>query len=324
PGLALAFSNKRNHLLNRVKRILNHPINKNNIMEKFSITSLVLLCLLVFSVKEYTEQREDFPPEQETQVEKLPTLVLDEIVLTGYQSKKGINTWTEQPEIKRFTIDTLPQGKVNISTTRNGEKIEAKLRGGKIQELKINGVVQPASAYEAYLPIFEEIATPPPPPPAPMAPPAFTPNAPPPPPGAPTPPPAPQIKLKGKVSIKTVDDTDGNAVIYISTDDGREPVEIKVKGDQKEKVVIVNGEVMETEGELIMIDEDRVIELAPSITNGMSIFKIDGSDADGFLWVDSLENNFASFNYSSISKEAYVEKLKALEEALANGEFSHG
>ncbi len=319
PGLALAFSNKRNHLLNRVKRILNHPINRNNIMEKFSITSLILLCLLVFSVKEYSERQEDYPLEQEVLAETMPTFMFEEINVTGIRPKTNVNTWTRQPEIKTFTLDTLPQGKVNISTTRNGEKIEAKLRGGKIKELKINGVVQPESAYDAYLPIFEEIVIDPP---APPAPPAITPMVAPSPPGAPAPPVAPTIKVKGKVSVKTTDDDEGNTILLISTDDGREPMEVKVKGDQDEKVVIINGEVMETDSEFIVVDENQIVlDVAPGQFKG-KLGEWKDLEGNSFIWVDSVSNSFARFNYSVLDEKAYAEKLRALEEALAKGKIT--
>lgn len=53
PGMALAFSNRRKQMLNRIGRILNHPQNKSKIMEKFVITSLLILALLGISMSEY-------------------------------------------------------------------------------------------------------------------------------------------------------------------------------------------------------------------------------------------------------------------------------
>ncbi len=59
PILAMPLSNHKSHLLNRVKRILNQPKNKSNIMEKLTISSLLVCLLFIVSVsatKPYTNR----------------------------------------------------------------------------------------------------------------------------------------------------------------------------------------------------------------------------------------------------------------------------
>jgi len=50
PGLALSFSSKKKQLLHRVRRILNQPQNKSNIMEKLVTTTLLFLTITILSV----------------------------------------------------------------------------------------------------------------------------------------------------------------------------------------------------------------------------------------------------------------------------------
>ncbi len=50
PNMAMTFSGPKNQLLHRVKRILNQPQNKSNIMEKMTATVLLLLTVTLFSI----------------------------------------------------------------------------------------------------------------------------------------------------------------------------------------------------------------------------------------------------------------------------------
>ena len=65
PNLAMAFSSRNDQLLNRIRRILNQPQNKSNIMEKL-IATLLLLMAFVFMAST-TPQTEIYPePEAES------------------------------------------------------------------------------------------------------------------------------------------------------------------------------------------------------------------------------------------------------------------
>lgn len=253
PTFAMAFSNKKNHLLNRVKRILNHPINSNRIMEKFSITALILLCLLVVSMRGGQEAYDPLPEKS--------------AILLKVDADKA-NSVASAVSIQTLHMDTIPQGKVNLKLTRNGEKIEAKMEKGQIQSLKINGEVQDKSVYDAYLPILEEVMNTPPPPAPPVPPAPGMVPAPPAPraPGmvpAPPAPPAPPtvIEVRKSVQVKTSKDGDGKTILIIENQDGTAPMEIEVaelKGEGK--VIFLNGERMENGESMIFADEIEVIE----------------------------------------------------------------
>lgn len=275
PAFAMAFSNKKDHLLNRVKRILNHPINRNRIMEKFSMATLVLICLLVLSMRgNNTEPKvASFEEGKHTLIESKDHREMVVEVIADNEQNFGPQTITVQ------VIDTIPQGKVNLKLTKDGERIEAKLNNGKIQELKVNGKVQPESNYDAYLPILEEVmnSTPPVPPVPPVAPPAMVPPTPPAPPGAlsppaapaapaalspPTPPTAPAVISTGssRVEVKTETDENGNTFVFVTTDEEDKPMEIKVTSGDMPKVII-NGEEIDSDENLIFISEnDEVFE----------------------------------------------------------------
>jgi hypothetical protein len=251
PNFAMAFSNRKDHLLNRVKRILNHPINRNSIMEKFSIASLVLICLLVLSMRDNSTASETSIVEV-METEALPEIRVDvatDVSVTG----DGEQTIT-------VMLDTLPKGKVNIEMTKDGERIEAKLENGKIQELKVNGKVQPASAYDAYLPLLEEMMVPPPAPPAPPAPPRAprAPSAVPTPPTPPAPPAPPTVIKTGqtKVEVKRSEDDEGNMIVFVTTDENKEPMRIKVTNGDMPKVII-NDETLVDGEELVFITGDE-------------------------------------------------------------------
>lgn len=306
PTFAMAFSNKNNHLLNRVKRILNHPINSNRIMEKFSITALILLCLLVVSMRGGHEVYDPLP-EKSAVVLKVDAAKADSVV-------SAVSIYT-------LHMDTIPQGKVNLKLTRNGEKIEAKMEKGQIKSLKINGEVQDKSMYDAYLPILEEVMNTPPPPappvpgmvPAPPAPPSAL--------GAPPAPPAPPtvIEIKKSVQVKTTEGKDGKTIVIIENEDGSEPIEIKVSEIKGEKgsVIFLNGERMENGESMIFADEIEVNEEV----SGQHRIHMDGVElmleytGQGGAHVARLDSARAKFATVWIEKaqaeEAELAKMKA-------------
>ncbi|MCB0643182.1 MAG: M56 family metallopeptidase, partial [Phaeodactylibacter sp.] len=56
PSLAMAFSTRKNQLLNRIRRILNQPQNQSNIMEKLIATLLLLSAFIFMAASAPTEQ----------------------------------------------------------------------------------------------------------------------------------------------------------------------------------------------------------------------------------------------------------------------------
>lgn len=176
PNFAMAFGKKKHQLLNRVKRILNHPQNKSDMMEKFTTTCLILAVILGLSISAAQPENDDF---YQNETSELP--IFDKVMLPA--------------------LDTLPKGKLNFTGRHKGQDVKTTVKDGKIEYLRIDGKEIPESEFKNYQPLVEEIIEnvppPPPPPPAPRAPRRVsTPPAPPAPPapgkiGTPPTPPAP-------------------------------------------------------------------------------------------------------------------------------------
>ena len=150
PRLAMALFRKKGALLLRIQRILQPTIHPtSDIMEKITVTGLLLAAVLAFSVR--------------TTSIAAPAEPLD------------------LPAV--FVIDSLPAGKINIKTVENGEKMEARIEDRKLVYLRLNDREIPQSELANYASFVEKKLNetpPPPPPPAPGM-------APPPPPAPPVP-----------------------------------------------------------------------------------------------------------------------------------------
>lgn len=168
PNFAMAFGKKKHQLLNRVKRILNHPQNKSDMMEKFTATCLILAVILGLSISATQPEKDDFYPEASSEISMLEAANLP-------------------------ALDTLPKGRLNFTGRHKSQDVKTTVKDGKIEYLRIDGKEIPESDYKKYQPLVEEIMEnvppPPPPPPTPRAPKSI---------GAPPAPPAPPAP--GKIS----------------------------------------------------------------------------------------------------------------------------
>ena len=166
PGLALSFSSQKNQLLNRVRRILNQPQNKSNIMEKLMATTFLLLTVTILSVGATT------PLDKLKAHRIISTSVesLDHPVV--YVEANPLPTLNIQPQI--IVLDTIPvkkQERRKIIKTENGRAIEITMEDGQISNLKIDGKEIPADQYDQHEKLvqdlvveFDNIPTPPTPP----------------------------------------------------------------------------------------------------------------------------------------------------------------
>ena len=136
-----AFPGKRNHLLDRVKRIIYNNNKQLDAMEKSFVTaSLIIVAALSFAFSS-----SPLSGNVETK--------------TG---KNKIVTPTLQAEILK---DTVPLNKIKpsssststIHVTRNNKRYEIEEKDGKISELKIDGSVIPADRIDTYKPEIESI-----------------------------------------------------------------------------------------------------------------------------------------------------------------------
>ena len=257
PALAMAFSNQKNQLLQRVQRILNQPQNKSNIMEKLMATTLFVVLMIMISFGANTPMANiltgrDFSKIIEIEVEELEDLN----VIETENGKTIIATFIER--------DTVPKS-VNRSTfskTCDGVESKISMVDGEIEKLTIDGKQIAKADFGEYQQEIDDLKasmmnTPPPPaPPAPPAPPS--PNgfpAPPPPPPAPSRSNAPGFSfLQKSKTIVTEKDDAGNVVITIETDTD-EPMEIKVEElENGKQIVRIDDEEIELLG-----DNDRFI-----------------------------------------------------------------
>lgn len=257
PSLAMSFSSgKKNQLLNRVKRILNQPQNKFNIMEKFTATCFLLIALLLFSVS--ATQPEESKTSQEIIEEEIPLHELESEV----QSVENVLI-EEHPQAE---TDTIPKTDGNFYYSKNGEKVEVEYEDGKMKELKINGEDIPENEFTEYEGYVEELMDGVPAPPAPPSPSNL------------------RILGDGSNMITTTTDEDGNKVYIIkSSEDGESSIvtmrggKIKINGEVTEidetPIYIVDGEAIGFTGDDVEID-------IPNITIAPEAFAYSIGDTD--------------------------------------------
>lgn len=186
PGLALSFSSKKKQLLHRVRRILNQPQNKSNIMEKLVTTTLLFLTITILSVGATT-------PLDELKAHRIISNSINKlnhpVVFVKASRVPTLNI--HPPIIVLDTIPTKKQDRRKIIKTENGRAVEITMEDGQISNLKIDGKEIPAEAYDQHENLiqemvleFENIPTPPTPPsmiteaPMPPSPPSAVPESP--------------------------------------------------------------------------------------------------------------------------------------------------
>ena len=230
-GLAMTFSGQRKgFLLKRVKRILNQPQNRSNIMEKFAATGLLLAVVATLSFSNYNNKPDTLPPK-------------DSLLSTEIMS----------PAMEAVLNDTTPKrkGELTIKHEDNGKSVEMKMKDGEITNLKIDGKDIPKEDFDKYEEVTEDLMTNlpvPPAPPAPPTPPNFnTPPAPPAPPtppafGTPPTPPMPPTPLAPpRWGIRKEKDAQGNTILRMEKRNGKMS-EIKITPD---KEVYIDGKKAE-------------------------------------------------------------------------------
>ena len=146
PMFALAFSKNKNLLLSRIQRILQSPAKKSNVMEKITVTGLLLAAVLMLSVQAKSPFVPSLENEENSFVEDLP------------------QTEQSAPRILRLPAnDTLPphlmihgDGILKIEM-KNGDEIELEMAEGNgdepiIKSVTRNGEPVPKEEYDNYRP----------------------------------------------------------------------------------------------------------------------------------------------------------------------------
>ncbi len=228
PALALGLNGtSRPLLLERVRRILNQPQQKSQIMEKFTATAILLALLTLVGIR----------------ANNAPSLTAAFAQMTEYPSV--LFGFQDDSDENKIVNDSLPKPKSTRKITRedDNQRVEAEYENEKLTRLNIDGKEIPASEFDQYRDLTNElrrdlrapIAPMPPMPPGIFFFPSGTP--------APSFPPAPPVPPV-PTHIVTEVDGDGSTIIRLQRDG--EPVEIKVRGGD----VWVNGDKVE-EGEAI-------------------------------------------------------------------------
>ena len=285
PAFAMSLSGRKNQMINRVKRILNQPQNKSNIMEKLTATSLLLLVITFLSFSANTPFAKpgkvlNFHHHFDVQPDTPSDVV--------FHVKPTFHVTSSPMLVEPDTIPTKKKDRQRLVHTENGKTVEVNLEDGEIVNLIIDGEQIPKEELADYNDLVDEIIAsmpePPPPPPAPPAPPAIERPVP------PAPPAAPKWfqKKQHKKTITTEKGNDGYTTIIIG-EEGQEPVKIKVQS--KEDVIIVDGNEIKSGDKAIIITEDET----PFIWNEEAnhyIAKVFPDDVD-FHFEESTEDAIA-------------------------------
>lgn len=243
PQLALSLAGGGKPLLNRVRRILNQPNNKQSVMERFIATILLLAAVAVFSISAGT------PDAESASGEELRPLLS-----------------SLQTELDSIPPQNRQEEEIQILKEKGDRRMELTLKNGEVKEFKVDGKDIPEAERNAYQAEIEAMRadlerTPPPPPLPPIAPmPPMAPGAPAPP-FPPHPPRAPRAFGFGhppKVSTEKL--PDGKMLIRVE-DGENEPMVIVVEGDD----VVIQGRQAErarnlAEQELALAEHFRQME----------------------------------------------------------------
>ncbi len=136
PILALSFTGKKKLLLNRVQRILNHPQNKNNIMEKLSIMFLLFIMLSVMSMSkaEKTAFSESNTP----------------VPVDSYFNVLQGDTIPPSPPTPPSPPSPPKAKKEKMVLEESSRNISINMEDGKITQLIVNGETIAPESYHLY------------------------------------------------------------------------------------------------------------------------------------------------------------------------------
>jgi bla regulator protein blaR1 len=279
-GLTLTFADNRRKgfLLKRIKRILNQPHNRSQIMEKLTATGLLLAVVTALSFgsnkflnPQSPTERQDTPTEN---VVEVPPSVASSLAMTDEQNSVLTKAFDVASDLVSTASDilgndTLPKrrGTVSIKTDDyDGKAVKLEAKEGKITELEVDGKSIPKEEFDKYRDltddIFANLPTPPVPPTPPMPPTWATSPTPPTPPTPPSgnrrfpvppTPPMPPAPPAPPVTLRKFKDAQGNTIIKMTKKDGTTS-EIKVT---PEKEVFVDGKKMEEGSDLELELNDK-------------------------------------------------------------------
>jgi len=154
PATAVALTNSPGGLLGRMQRFLHQQNIPYQMKSQLFLLPLLTLIALV-STAAYSPTAVSASSEADCNITApLPSPF-------GGRAE-GASWGLPAPAVSARAIssimpDTLPQGRHQVSSFRNGESTEVTVEGGKIQKLKINGEDIPPSEYERHTPMVERL-----------------------------------------------------------------------------------------------------------------------------------------------------------------------
>jgi len=145
PSMAMTFSGPKNQLLHRVKRILNQPQNKSNIMEKMTATILLLTTVTLFSIGAHSNYDYKMATLEESETSSL----IDETIIPPLEkAPKTIKLESLQlaplPEPERKA-----ERRKYINNTDEG-RVEIEIEDGTIAKITLDGQFIPSQEFEMY------------------------------------------------------------------------------------------------------------------------------------------------------------------------------
>ncbi len=141
PATAVALTNSPGGLLGRVQRFLHQQNIPYQMKSRLFLLPLLTLIALI-STAAYHPADEATAPETDCTI---PAPLPSPAPAVSAQN------------IVAISPDTLPQGRHQVSSFRNGESTEVIVEDGEIKELKINGDKIPPSEYERHTPMVEQL-----------------------------------------------------------------------------------------------------------------------------------------------------------------------
>jgi beta-lactamase regulating signal transducer with metallopeptidase domain len=291
PMLALGMSGKgRPLLLERVRRILNQPQQKSQIMEKFAATVILLALLALVGLR----------------ANNAPSLAAAFAQMTELPAA----FFSNQSNENQIVNDSVPKPKSTRKIIRedDNQRVEAEYQDGKLTRLNIDGKEIPEAEFDQHRDLTNELrrelrAPLAPMPPMPSGAFWFSPDAP-----APAIAPLPPMPPKPP-RISTTKDGEGNTIILLERDG--KPMEIKVKDGQ----VWINGDQLE-EGESLDLegfdngfyywndDDGNTFHFVPKAGFHFEDFE----NLEGLRYLENLDD-FPHFELSDEDKARLEEEL---------------
>lgn len=169
PVFEVAFSKKRNHLLDRIKRIINNNNKPLDAMEKlfvtFSLAAAIALSAATAPEKPVTsgkrfaamERRPDLTAPLPAKVRPAALPAAHSLVITETDTLPKKKLRSGETQIHSANVYSTRQGISTYNVTRNNKQYEIVQRNGKMISLWVNDQEIPESDYAKYQPEIDKI-----------------------------------------------------------------------------------------------------------------------------------------------------------------------